>query len=757
MRKYHKEIGISLLLILATFSAFWQVSSHDFINFDDDEYVTENPRVRAGLTKETFIWAFTEFHSNNWHPLTWLSHALDCQLFGLDHPGRHLMINLLFHIANTLLLFLLLRRMTGAVWPSGFVAALFALHPLHVESVAWVSERKDVLSAFFWMLTMLAYTRYTEEPKITRYLAALLLFVLGLMAKPMLVTLPFVMLLMDYWPLNRLPEYQDPKITPRASRLTPHASCFKPLIWEKLPFFALTVISSIITVFAQRAGGLVRSLEVFPMSVRIGNAMVSYIAYISKMIWPRNLAFHYPHPGTSLPLWKAAAAGLLLAGISAAVIRAGRKYPYLTVGWLWYLGTLLPVIGLVQVASQAMADRYTYIPLIGIFIMMAWGIPALIRERPYQRVILSVCACLILIGCGVLTRFQVNHWKNSVTLFSHTLNVTENNYLANNSLGAALEKQGYYKEAARYLTEALRIKPDGVQAHYNMGVVADHQGKNQAAIKHFSQALRFKPDFANAHYNLGIALKRQGDLKGAVRHFYEAVKVRPDFAEAHNHLGSALSKQGKEDEALKHYYRAIRINPDYAEAHNNAGTVLKRQGKYKEAVRHYYQALKLKPDFAEARLNLGVALGSQGKHAEAMTYFIESLKINPNLAEAHYGMGVALTQKKKFKDAAGHYEQAIEINPDLAEAHFNLGVLLANQNKLSKAAVHFRETLRINPDHAKAHNNLGSVLAREGKMAEAVKHFSEAYRLDPNSPDTKKNLELGRQLLKQSKIPDLQN
>jgi tetratricopeptide (TPR) repeat protein len=705
-----------------TLATFWQVSDYDFINFDDDEYVTENPHVKAGLTHSGIVWAFTKFHSNNWHPVTWISHMTDCHLFGLN-PGMHHLSNVLIHTANSILLFLLFRWMTGNLWASAFVAALFALHPLRAESVAWVSERKDVLGAFFWMLTLLMYVSYTKKPGITRFVPVLLLFALGLMAKPMLVTLPFVLLLVDYWPLRRFSEK--------------NASLF----WEKMPLFALAAASSIVTVFAQKSGGLVRSLETYPLDIRIANALVSYIKYISLTILPRGLAFHYPYP-ESIPLWQSAGAALMLAGISVFVIRKRESFPFLAMGWFWYLGTLVPVIGFVQVATQALADRYTYIPSIGFYMMTAWGIPLLIKDRRHFQTATAVSALIAISGFAACTSFQLRHWKNSVTLFTHTLNVTENNYLAHNSLGAALEKQGNINEAVRHFKEALEIKPDGVQAHYNMGVALEKQGKSGESIHHFSESLRFKPDFADAHYNLGIALKRQGHLKDAIRHFSQAVEFKPDFAEAHNNLGNALSHEGSLKAAIQHLSEAVRLKPDYSEAYSNLGTALKSQGNTREAIQYYYKALRFNNDFAEAHFNLGLALGSQGNHKEAARHFAEAVRVRPDFADAHYSLGFALNQQGKLDEAMRHYKDALRLKPDFAEAHYSIAYILASRNQLDESVRHFAETVRIKPDYAEAHNNLGSALARQGKFEEAVKHFSEALRLKPNFANARQNLDL---------------
>ncbi len=400
-----REILICLFLVLATLTVYWQVGNYEFVNFDDDKYIIENFHVQKGLTRDSVIWAFTATHVSNWHPLTWLSHMLDFQLYGLNPSGHHL-TNVFFHLVNTLLLFLVLKLMTGALWRSGLVAALFAVHPLHVESVVWVAERKDVLSTLFWMLTLWAYLGYTKRPGVKRYLVILLAFALGLMAKPMLVTLPFVLLLLDYWPLKRIELGQSAIGLPAASQPStiankPGAQAFR-LLLEKTPMFVLAAVSSVVTFIVQKSGGAVGALETYPFKIRMANALLSYVIYLKKMIWPQNLAVFYPHPGQSLPMWQAAGAGLLLVVVSIAVIRAGRRYPYLPVGWLWYVGTLVPVIGLVQVGDQAMADRYTYVSLIGLFIVVAWGVPDVARSWRYGKcprcsaklALWQICPCL---------------------------------------------------------------------------------------------------------------------------------------------------------------------------------------------------------------------------------------------------------------------------------------------------------------------------------------------------------------------------
>ena len=606
-----RDVLVCLFLIVITLAVYWQTRNHEFVSYDDDAYVIENPHVQAGLTRQAIIWSFTTTHVANWHPLTWLSHMMDCQLYGLN-PSGHLLTNVLFHLVNTVLLFLLLNRITGASWRSGFVAALFAVHPLHVESVAWVAERKDVLCTLFWLLTMWAYIYYVEKPRLHRYLLTLLTLGLGLMAKPMLVTLPFVLLLLDYWPLGRFQagpagsNDQGQVQVPLSSVKTRSPS--SRLIWEKAPLFVVSLASCVVTFLVQQKGGAVETVEAFPLTIRIGNALVSYVSYMGKMIWPQGLAVFYPHPGTSLPGWQAVAAGLLLIFITIGVIRAGRKRAYLTVGWLWYLGTLVPVIGLVQVGAQALADRYTYVPLIGLFIMISWFIPDLLTGWRHRGIVLGGAAVTVVSALMVCTWMQLQHWKNDITLFEHALKVTANNYLAHDSLGNALAQQGMLEQGIAHYQEALKINPNLVNTHNNLGVALLKRGEINRAIAQYYQALRLKYDSAETHNNLGVALFNLGQLDKAIGHYLTAIKLDPKFSKAHNNLGNALARKGMLDEAISQYFRALELKTNYPEAHNNLGVALAQQGKMDEAIVQFDQALRLKPDYAQARTNLGYAL-----------------------------------------------------------------------------------------------------------------------------------------------------
>lgn len=606
--KHHRYISllICLSLILITYVSFSRILNNKFINFDDNDYVVRNPHVNSGLNLEGVKWAFTTFHANNWHPITWLSHMADCEIYGLNAGGHHF-TNLILHIINTLLLFLVFKWITGAVWESAFIAALFAIHPLHIESVAWIAERKDVLSAFFWILTIWAYAYYAENRNLSRYLLALICFILGLMSKPMLVTLPFVLLLLDFWPLKRFQFLHTDEDINSLRQISSDRGFIKDtfinLVLEKIPFFAFAFISSFVTFLAQKYGGVVKSLELFPLKIRIANALVTYIIYIKKTFFPTNLAILYPY-SEILPVWQVLGAGFLLISVLSLAIWKLKRYPYFTVGWLWYLGTLIPVIGLVQVGLQSMADRYTYITLIGLFIIIAWGVPDIMSRLRYRKIILAVLSVLIFSILMISTRFQTKHWYNSITLLEHTIHITDRNYLAYNGLGVALIEQGKVKEGINNLYRAVHIKHDYAEAHKNLGIALVKQKKLDEAIIHYKEALRISPKSAIIHNSLGIALLQQGKSEESITHFLEALEIWPNYVKAHNNIGIALVSQGKIQEALVYYISALNINPDYAEAHCNMGIALEKLGEIEKAITHYNEAIRIKPDYARAHYNL---------------------------------------------------------------------------------------------------------------------------------------------------------
>jgi tetratricopeptide (TPR) repeat protein len=561
---------LCLVLMGITISIFWQTGNHQFINFDDPLYITNNLHVKGGITGKNVLWAFTTTTTANWHPLTWLSHMTVVEIFGLGPRGHHL-TNVFIHVASALLLFLLLAQITTAPWQSLFVAALFALHPLHVESVAWVAERKDVLSGFFWFLTLLFYAGYARRRRLNFYLLTLFSFVVGLLTKPMLVTMPVVMILMDYWPLNR---FQSEGI-PCGVRIVLRS--YKPpptLLKEKVPFFLLSLLSALVTIYAQKSGGAMSSLDMVPLADRIENSLVAYATYIGKTIWPQDLAFLYPFP-LSLPLWKVVASFVLLVLVAIGTFHLRRRKPYLMVGWLWFLVTLLPVIGIIQVGSQSTADRYTYIPLIGLFIMVSWGIPDLLRSLRYHPAILVIFPSIVVAALAATTWRQLDHWKDNISLYQHTLGVTANNYIILNNLGIALAERGDTNAAIRAYQEALRIWPRSATAHVNLGAALANQGKFQEAISHYTEALRLKPDDALARINwskalnnTGVAMAQQGKMDEAVNYFNEALRLDPQSLDGHFNLGITLACLNRVDEAAEQFAHVLRLTPGSAEARN---------------------------------------------------------------------------------------------------------------------------------------------------------------------------------------------
>jgi tetratricopeptide (TPR) repeat protein len=550
---------LGALLFLVVAGLFLPALGHGFITYDDPKYVTENAHVTGGLTWANVRWAFQNTEASNWHPLTWLSHMADCQLFGL-HPWGHHLTNVLLHAINAVLLFVVLRRMTGAVWRSLFVAMLFGLHPLHVESVAWVSERKDVLSTAFWMLVLWAYACRVELAGARGHRAsifqglALLFFALGLMCKPMLVTLPCVLLLLDYWPLKR---WERSSVAARWA-----------LLAEKIPFFVLSAAASAVTLFAQGNGGTVQSTEDFPWPVRLANALIAYCRYLGKCIVPARLAVFYPYFAEQPPLWQTLLAGLLLAGITAVAVALRRRRPYLLVGWWWFVGTLVPVIGLVQIGGQSMADRYSYVPLIGVFIMAAWAAGDATASWPHRRRVRGLAAGAVLAGCAALTWRQLSFWKDGTSLFRHALAVTENNWVAHANLSASLAKSSA-PEASAEFQETLRIIAAFAETHNKKGAeLARTPGRLAEAIKEFRTAVRIMPVLAGPHFNLGTALANvPGGRPEAIEEFRTTVRLEPDFAEAHYSLGALLvGTPGGLPEAIEELQTAVRLKPGLEQA-----------------------------------------------------------------------------------------------------------------------------------------------------------------------------------------------
>jgi len=605
------EIAIAATLAIVTLAIYAQVIGHQFITLDDPTYIKENPMVNRGVTRAGLAWAFTTFYATNWHPLTWISHMIDCQLFGTN-AGGHLLVNTLIHVANTLLLFWFLLRTTHARWPSALVAALFALHPLHVESVAWASERKDTLSTFFGLLSLIAYVRYVEAPSIRRYAWTAITLALGLLAKPMLVTWPFLMLLLDYWPLGRLEDPMAKKHRRRASHRGV-ATGIATLVWEKLPLFALVAASAMITFIAQSHGGAVRTLAHAPIGFRLPNALVSYAKYLLLTFWPNDLAVYYPFAG--IPAWQIIGAAFLLIGITVFCVSQPRKHSgYLVVGWLWFLGTLVPVIGIVQVGGQIMADRYFYIPSIGLFIALVFGLADIAKSWRIAPALSAGMAGGILLILATLTNAQIQRWRDSFTLFEHTLAVTPPNLRIEHNLGVALGASDRYDEAAAHFAKALQIDRNFYDGLVAMGVTRAHQDRLPEAIEYFQTAIQSQPDAPKARVQLAHALWTENRDEAALEEMARASQLAPKDADIRADFGLALALVGRIPEAIEQLHEALRLNPNSAEAHNNLGLALLASGKARESMAEFEAAMHLKPELKGAADNLQRAqarLGSQ--------------------------------------------------------------------------------------------------------------------------------------------------
>ena len=651
---------ICIGIVAAILVTYEPVRHNGFVSYDDKEYITENPDIRSGITLQSLGRMFTQPHFYMWHPVTTLSHMLDCQLFGLNPFGHHL-VSLLLHTINALLLFWILNSLTGTIWPSAFVAAVFALHPLQVDVVAWAAERKTVLSGLFWLITMAAYIHYTKVPRLRRYILLLLVFGLCIMTKPVVVTLPCALFLLDYWPLGRLkwPFHISGIVTVESTskEAGQQPVSLRRLVIEKIPLFALSAFLGMMTFVAQQGGGSVIPLEHIPLSYRIGNIFLSYIRYMGKMIWPSRLAVFYPHPtSTNLPANTVLTCMLLFGLISVFSIYTYRRRRYAAVGWLWYVGTLVPVIGLVQSGGQAMANRYMYIPMLGLLIMAVWGICDLLARIRYRKIILSLSAAAVLSALGVISRHQVGYWHDDIALFKHAAEVVPDNWWAYQLLGRALVEQGRLDEAINSYKESLRIVPGSMEALNDIGYALLQQGRLDEAIALYRQMLPDIPDvnedisatipnitatntlkygklnliiecYSQAHLNLGAALSRKGNLDEAIRHYIEALRVKPDYAVARKNLGNAFLQKGRLDQAIEQFEKFLQMVPDSAEVHASTAYALLQKGKYNEAIMHIREVIRMQPNSAVAYYMLGDIYRQQGDVLNAVEAFNTAIEL----------------------------------------------------------------------------------------------------------------------------------
>lgn len=636
---------ICLILTLLTLAVYLQVKNFDFVNYDDNTYVYENSNIHNGLSVESVKWAFTTGYANFWHPLTWLSHILDWQLYGSNPAGHHL-TNLLFHILNTLLLFIVFKKLTNEIWQSVFAAALFAVHPLHVESVAWISERKDLLSTFLAILTLLAYLRYVKHKGFLNYIFSLSIFVFGLMAKPMLVTLPFVFLLLDYWPLCRIKKFEW-KIS-------------KYLLFEKIPFIILSIFFSFIAFYMQQRGGAIPAESAIPLKFRVLNAFISYSTYIKKMFWPSRLAVFYPHPGQKVSMLYAVISAVILLAITLFVFRFAKKHRYLVTGWFWYIGTLLPVIGLIQVGNHAMADRYSYIPLIGLFIIIAWGADELMFKLPYKKISSAFISLLIISALSVCSYFQIGRWSDSLNLFSHALDVTNNNYVAHTNMGMALYELKRMDEAEFHYAQASLIEPDSHLAHIRLASILYQAGKLNESACEYETALRIKPNNPKVLNELGIIFGRQAKLEDSKRYFKNAIQIDPNFMEAYINIAAVLMIQNKIDEAAEYLNELLKLNSSSARAYFYLGQIFLQKNNSERAIEHFIMAFNYEPNNLEYMNTMAwhLAVNRTNKNYNPDKALALALKVNEL---TNYVKPEFLDTLAAAYAATGDFSKAVEI------------------------------------------------------------------------------------------------
>jgi len=745
---HSRLIGI-ILVILVCF-VYWPVHQAEFINFDDQLYVTENENLKNGLTHTTILNVFTSFYSANYHPFALLSHMLDYQFFGINAAGHHL-TSLILHIGNSLLFFLVLRRMTGALWRSALVAFLFALHPLHVESVAWISERKDVLSTFFMLLALLIYASYTETLKVRDYILVLLLFFFGLLSKPMLVTLPFLLLLLDYWPLQRFSGKRFCRLEYKNGIIPSPKGVAMRLIIEKIPFLILSLVFSIVTFMAQHQAGAVSSVKTLPLGVRIGNALVAYSSYIVRTVWPINLGVFYPHPGNNISTLMAMVSAVMIMAVTLGVIHLRRQRPYLLVGWFWYIGMLVPVIGIVQVGMQAMADRYTYVPVVGLFIMLAWTVPDFRlqkKSRIITQVVLYSILAVLIVGA---TSKQASSWQNTMTVFSRADQVTERNILAKLLIAGQLAHKGRIDAAKDAFEEILRLSQNNVTVHYRYGLFLVSQGELQEGIEHLQEAQRLQPSSSMANNSIGLALMWQGKRDNANKYLREALRINPRNAETHYNLGLFWDIGKKYDESIRYYRRALELKPDYHQARLGLAADLALQGRVEEAKNHYAQVMKDNSHVvAETNFYFGRNLASQGKMDQAILQFRDGLKIEPRNIDARCWFARVLDSKGLLEEALSNYHEVLKIKSDHAAAHTGIGGIMERKGIPNDAMWHYNLALRSDPEFSDAHYHLGLMLERQGRWNEAAEHYQAILRLNSRKPEVHYHLAMVLLALKKS-------
>jgi tetratricopeptide (TPR) repeat protein len=680
-----KNVLIILFLVVSVLIIYWRVHGFQFISLDDPLYVTNNNQVHKGLSLESIAWAFSlskQGEVTNWHPLTWISHMMDYQLFGLN-AGMHHMVNVLLHAVNAILLYLVLRWMTGSVWKSAFVASLFALHPVNVDSVAWIAERKNLLSTIFWMLTLITYFFYTKKQSVLMYLLAIVAFCLGSLAKPMLITLPFVLLLLDYWPLGRL------KIPPFSEDKTKWSLFYHEafrLVLEKIPLMILSVGFIYATILSLKYSGTIMASDLTPMDLKIKNAIVSYLIYMGKMIWPKDLSIFYPFPDI-IPLWHVMGSIVVLFFVTAIALKKCRKYPYFIVGWLWFIGTLVPVLGITQAGLwPAIGERWAYIPYVGLFIIIAWGIPDLLARVNNRKNIMVGAATVVLVVLAARTWFQVGYWKDDFSLFSHCIQLDSDNYVA----------------------------------HVNLAIANALQGKSEKAIYHFQEAQRIHSNDVLALDGLGRLYNKLGQYDKAIHFYTEEVRYKPTDIKANFELGSIFATKGDTDNAIKQFSYVTNLDPNHALAYYNLGVISAKKGEVNKAIGYLSSALKLNPNDADSHCTIGIVLMNQGKANDAISHFKEALRIDPSFLEAQNYLESALNYNKKADDGVVRLEQLRLKEPDNPDVLQKLAVLYANKGEDAKALDMLFRLVKIKPDNPNGYYNIACIYAKQGKADKSI-------------------------------------
>jgi tetratricopeptide (TPR) repeat protein len=713
----------ALLLGALTLAAFWRTLFQNFQIYDDPGYVTSNPMVLDGLTFRGVLWAFTTGTEANWHPLTWLSHMADIQFFGL-HPFYHHAVNVALQALAAVALYVALVRLTKSAGRSFFVAAVFAVHPLQVESVAWIAERKDVLSGLLGMLTLLAYVRYREQPVPKRYGAVAAGLLLGLLAKPTLVVLPVLFLLLDFWPLQR---FNDGTFARRAWEL----------IREKLPLFGLCLLSGVVTWFAQAQGGAMKFAESLSLGDRLGNAAISCAKYLGMAFWPSGLAVLYPHPGDALPAAALAGSVAVLVVATLAVLRWRRAVPALVTGWFWFLAALVPVIGIAQVGLQAMADRYMHIPIIGLAIAFAWGATALAERFGIRTWTRGLLGGGLVAALSVATVVQSGYWESSIALFQRAVDVTEENWVAHNNLGVALEGGIRFREARAHYREALRIHPDYVEASVNLANGLANDGQTDSAEAILRRAIVRTPRNVDLRAHLGSVLMRKGRADAALAEYARAYAEDSSRSDILHQMTQVAADAGMLAEAESLAGRFLQQHPDGSDAHDLLGTIYAQKGAYDEAYRQFREAVKLDAENVSAHFNLGLLYEQEGKPESAMTSYDAALRSDPEFWNAHQRIGTLYARKGDLAAARSHFTDVIRLKPDLADGQNNLGKLFEMEGQDDSAMAHFNMALAIEPGHAQAHYNMGALLVRKGEPAKAADHLRAALAVDPNLEEAK--------------------